>query len=204
MGTHGLRTKRRMRLPIVPLALIITFVGTLFFVLTLVGLVFSYRSASTHQHLVTAPADVRIELEPGAEYAVYHCLTGSHITLNRPLIALPETLSIDLIDPDAAQAIQMKTIDTVVSSSFFENEQQRRAIRTFIVPKSGVVDLSVKGVQGDQVFAVGPMTTTFQSRSLPRYITELTISIIVILLGFALIIKRLASVSLDLDLQEQS
>lgn len=116
---------------------------------------------------VTVPATVTLELEPGLDYVIYHEVTGSHVTVNRPLADLPGTMTVTLADAATNDPIEATDADWFMQLAWFGLRDRRDAVREFVSPPSGRITLEVAGVEPEQVFYVGPRHTVYAARTWP-------------------------------------
>jgi hypothetical protein len=187
----------KTKIPMIPFAVVLVIIGVVFLLTSAFGLLVGFRAFVNSGHLVTTPASLTFDLQPGQDCAVYQSLTGTHATLNNPVAVLPDNLQIVLNDPQTNAPIATQDANWISNFGLLGENIRRRAVRSFKAPSSGKVQIDISGIQPGQVFYVGPTNGVFQANSLPRYITEISISMLIILVGMSIIFRKLASTSID-------
>jgi hypothetical protein len=154
-------------------------------------------------HDVTVPVETITldNLVPDTQYAIYHRVTGSHITENRPAVELPDTLLVSLIDASTNEPIETVNYSWFMRTSFFGLQSRRQAIREFIAPSSGTITLQVTGLEAETVFYVGRTHRVYNETQVPIFAAWAIASLLLILGSGILIIRRVAFTTPDLDLR---
>jgi hypothetical protein len=192
----------------IPLALAAIALGILGLFATLLYLAASYGHHINEGPRVTLPAtDITLDLKPGIPYAIQQELTGSHVTVNQPLVELQSDTEIVLLDTLTTQPVEYTRTDWYRVIQFFGLRDKRRTIAEFTPPPSGQVTLSIPNAEPGQVVFVGPHHTVFASTTLPKVQIAALVSLIAVLLGVGLILAHLARrshVSLDRPVTDEA
>jgi len=193
-----------MRLPssvTMPAALLAIVLGVAGLFATLIFMIVSYGHFLNEGTRVNLPADaVALEVRPGVEHAVFHEVTGSHITVNRPLLDLPKDAAVTISDAATGAQIEHADVDMFTQVSFFGLRDRRRAFAQFDPPASGQVTLHVADVPEGQVFYIGPTHRVYNKETLPKVQAAALSSLVLVLIGVTFVLVHLtrrSHVSLD-------
>lgn len=141
---------------------------------------------------VTVPASVELTLDPTHEHTIFHERTGSHITVNQPLTALPDDLTVTLTDADTGAPVPTAPASEQLFVTFFDLHDLRHGFATFTPPPSGRVRFNAAGsFTTPQVFYVGPSSSVYMKTTLPLIRLGMIASMLALLLAGVCVIARL-------------
>lgn len=179
----------------VTLSLVIILLGLAGVATSVIGFVVTGGGFLNEGVRVTVPASVELELEPGQPHGVYHEINGSHVTINQPFADLPADTVITLIDGSTGQPLEAVTLSELLHVEFFGLQDHRLCVRTFTPPASGRVRIDVTGsFATPQVLYIGPTHQVYVATTLPKIRAGLIAASLLILLGAAGIVARVATV----------
>lgn len=150
---------------------------------------------------VTVPAqDIRVEVEPGKPYAVFHRITGSHITTNRPISDLPDDYTISIIDAQTTEPVEHEQLTWYMQNSFFGHRSKRKGVVSFTSPDSGVIEFSADGFDQEKVFYIGRSHEVFMDEIMPYFIAWIGGSLLIMILGAAIIMYQMVQAGQNLSI----
>lgn len=161
--------------------------------------IISYFKFQESGLLVTVPDDdVQLQIDPNTPHRIYHRVTGSHITENRPRVTLPDNYTLKITDAASGEPIELTPASGYQQSYFFGFHSRRDNIAAFDAPPSGSISLRASGLDTDTVFYVVQSQDVYERTILPKFAAWVIASAAVLLLGAALIILRLANPSMSI------
>ena len=187
----------------IPFAVILMVIGVASLIAASTTFLVQYFHFMNSGHDVTVPVET-IELTglyPDTQYGIYHRVTGSHVTENRPAVELPDTMVVTLTDTVTGEPVEMDTSSWFMRSSFFGLRSERQAIRQFTSPASGAITLEVTGIDSETVFHVGRTHRVYNENQAPLYGAWIIGSLLLIIVNAGLIVRRVAFTTPDLDLR---
>lgn len=190
----------------IPLACVLILLGLLSALAASTTAVVQYYHFINTGHHLTVPTDpITLEVEPNTEYIIQHRVTGTHITTNRPLVDLPDTLKVEVIDAATNEPIELNSRNGFMRSSFFGHTMRRNAIADFMLGDTRSITVQVTGLDAETVFYIGPHYENFVDSDFPLYLTWIIGSLLLVILAAAAIINRIVKTTPDLRiLHEQS
>lgn len=187
----------------IPIAAFLMLLGIASFIACATALSVQYFHFMNSGYNITAPNDtLTLEVVPNTQYAIYHRITGTHVTENRPEVAIPDSIQIDLLAADNDQPIDMTPSNWFMRSSFFGLRTKRQAIREFIAPDSASVTLQVSGLDDETVFYVGRTHRVFNDTIFPFFLAGLVATLLVIIFAAAIIINRIVKTTPELRITQ--
>ncbi|MCR9075071.1 MAG: hypothetical protein NXI07_03440 [bacterium] len=183
----------------IPLACILVLIGLASALAASTTSVVQYYHFINKGHNLTVPTEpITLEVEPNTEYIIQHRVTGTHITTNRPLQELPETLRVEVIDTATAEPIELTSRNGFMRSSFFGHTQRRNAIADFMTGDTQSITVSVSGLDAETILYIGPHYENYVDGVFPLYLTWIIVSILLVLAACTAIIYRIIKTTPDL------
>ncbi len=159
-----------------------------------------YHFINSGHHLTVPTEPITLEVEPNTEYIIQHRVTGTHITANRPLQDLPETMLVEITDATTNQPIELISRNGYMRSSFFGLAQRRNAIADFMLTDTQSITVQVTGLDAETVFYIGPHYENYVEDIFPLYLTWIIVSLLLVLAAVAAIINRIMKTTPDLQI----
>lgn len=109
-------------------------------------------------HTISVPDTIDLDLGQDAPTQIlwreYH---GPHITVNRPLLDVPEDLAVTITDRQTGETIEPNPAAGRQALRILDIGVARHALRNFTPPTHGQITIDVQGTFAhEQVYAVGP------------------------------------------------
>lgn len=188
----------------IPLASLLILLGLASFIAGGTTLTVQFFHFMKSGHDITVPNEtITLDVVPNTQYAIYHRVTGSHITENRPAAEIPETIEINLADASSGEPIEMTTVNWYMNTSFFGLRTRRQAIRQFTSPDNEAVSLQVAGLDAETVFYVGRTHRVFNENDLPMYLAWLIASLLLVIIAAGLILNRMIRTTPELSIRNE-
>jgi hypothetical protein len=151
---------------------------------------------------ITVPTDapVAIEVVAGASYLISREMAGPHVSVNRPLLALPPDLTITITDASTNDTLPTAPSSWQSAQRFFGLERERSSFRSFTTPASNTdhprksrILVDIRGTfEHDQVYAIGPAWTLFQKQHQIQLMIGWFSAIFLLLFGMGVCLYRLS------------
>lgn len=188
----------------IPLASLLILLGLASFLAGGTTLTVQFFHFMKSGHDITVPNEtITLDVVPSTQYAIYHRVTGSHITENRPAAEIPETIEINLTDAASGEPIEMTTVNWYMNTSFFGLRTRRQAIRQFSSPDTETISLQVAGLDAETVFYVGRTHRVFNENDLPMYLAWLIASLLLVVIAAGLILNRMIRTTPELSIRNE-
>lgn len=185
----------------IPLACVLILIGLASALAASTTSIVQYYHFINKGHQLTVPTEpIILEVEPNTEYIIQHRVTGTHITTNRPLQELPETMRVEVIDTATAEPMELISRNGFMRSSFFGHTHRRDAIADFMTGDTQSITVSVSGLNAETVFYIGPHYENYVDGIFPLYLTWIIVSILLILAACTAIIYRIIKTTPDLQI----
>jgi hypothetical protein len=188
----------------IPLASLLILLGLASFLAGGTTLTVQFFHFMKSGHDITVPNEtITLDVVPSTQYAIYHRVTGSHITENRPPAEIPETIEINLTNASSGDPIEMTTVNWYMNTSFFGLRTRRQAIRQFSSPDTETISLQVAGLDAETVFYVGRTHRVFNENDLPMYLAWLIASLLLVVIAAGLILNRMIRTTPELSIRNE-
>lgn len=186
----------------IPIASLLILLGLASFIAGGTTLTVQFFHFMRSGHDITVPNEMMtLDVVPNTQYGIFHRVTGSHITENRPAVEIPETLEIKLAETTTGEPIDLETVDWYMNTSFFGLRARRQAIRQFSTPEIESINLEVSGLEAETVFYIGRTHRVFNETELTMYLAWLIASLLLVVIAAGLILNRMIKTTPDLTIR---
>ncbi len=162
---------------------------------TVVAFVVSWNQEMASGFGISVPATVALDLgEDAGEHAVWRELEGTHATVNRPVLDLPDDIAITITDRRTGDTIRLTDfggwrVRQQIMPGFVRN---RRGVVYFDPPEHGEIRVSIEGTfDYTQPYRVSPSIRLWAKVANPTGAAGLLIGALLMLAGIAIVIARL-------------
>lgn len=184
----------RLPTPPTPVCIVLIIAGVVVLLATSIAFLQLSGRFQADAHRVTVPDAVELTVEPDTPIFILRELAGSHVTANRPLVDLPDDLTIAVTDAATGEPIETEATNWWSRQRVIGLERHRRAIVAFRSPDHGRVRIDVRGgFVHDQIFAISPSFHTFTDRWVVPMSTASGVGGLLVVIGLIGCVIRVAS-----------